>query len=117
MRHLINERLCIFQNKVQSALDGNNSTEALKCHAVQKELENLLAEMEARNIICLSDYYTTKEAASEFGVCVSNMTKKSDELPSIKIGGEWHFLKTEIDAQKDKYRSRKKRGPKPKKAF
>jgi predicted nucleotidyltransferase len=93
----IKERLEHYKNEVLSALDRNESTEALKNRAVQKELEELLRIIKTRDVIDLSEYYSNKEAAKICGMSAANMTRYVKKLGAREIGRQWYFLKSVIN--------------------
>lgn len=115
MIDIIAERIEYYRNRTLSALDRDDSVNALKNRAVQRELEELLAKMQSTEIreSVSGALYTTKEAAALLGVHPSTLTRKAERLKGLKIKGEWHFPRGVIDGYIGMYSHYKKRGRKP----
>ncbi len=120
MQSYITEKIQLLQSELLRALDRNDYLAALKIRAAQKELEELLDEIEKQEnamhdaIRDAKNYYTSREAARILGLDPSNVTRKATVFHARKIGGKWYFPKDVIDEESNKTGRRAKPGRKPK---
>jgi|GEM_PF-1424304 len=120
MQSYVTEKIRLLQSELLRALDRNDYLTALKIRAAQKELEELLDEIEKQEnathdvIRDAKNYYTSREAARILGLDPSNVTRKAAVFHARKIGGKWYFPKDVIDEERNKTGRRAKPGRKPK---
>ena len=111
----IEERLEHYKNKVLAALDSNDSIEAIKNRAVQKELEELLKIIATMDVIIFDDYYSTEETAKICDRTPKHMTRYAPTWGARDVNGQWFFPKSVVEHKKGELnRTGKKRGRKPK---
>lgn len=120
MQLFLEEKIEYYKNEMISALDRNDSTEAIKSRAILKELECIRdyllhhnADIYISERANISEDLSSKEVAEILGINLSTVTRNSQKLGAYKYKGNLRYPKEKVYEEQKRSSNIKKRGRKP----